>query len=343
MPVITKPNQHFNTVLYTGTQTTGRTVTGVGFQPDLVWGKSRNNAQNNTLWNSVVGPTKYLFSNATNAETTNGETLQSFNADGFTLGDAFTNESGYTYVAWNWKAGGAAVTNTSGSITSQVSANPTAGFSIVTYTGNGTQPSTIGHGLGVAPVFVLIKNRSTSQNWQGFFNISAYPVTSGFFLEGLNNTNAMQSGGSLWNSTAPTSTVLTVGNNDSNQSGRNYVLYCFAPVAGYSAFGSYTGNGSTDGPFVYTGFRPRWIMIKQSSSSGEGWYIVDTSRDTYNSMGTILIASDSGGDNTSQYPYIDCLSNGFKLRRTWAGVNGSSATYIYMAFAESPFKYASAR
>jgi hypothetical protein len=339
MPVITKPNQHFDATLYTGNGTAQTITNAGGFQPDLVWGKARNNAQNHTLWNSVVGTTKYLISNATTAETTNGETLQSFNSNGYTLGNAFTNEAAYTYVGWQWKAGGAAVTNTAGTITSQVSANPTAGFSIVTYTGNGSN-STVGHGLGVAPSWVICKRRSGIGGWPVFvkaLNNSAQYMT-------LNNTDAATTDAGVWNSIAPTSTTFSLGTDTfANGSGATYVAYCFAPVEGYSAFGSYTGNGSTDGPFVYLGFRPRWVMVKLSSVGTTSWAIYDSSRDTYNTEQNSLFADSSTSEISNSSNGVDFLSNGFKLRTTNATWNSNTNTFIYAAFAENPFKYANAR
>jgi hypothetical protein len=332
----TQANDYFNVVLYTGTSPSTNSVTGVNFQPDLVWVKSRTSG---TRWHEnydVLRPNKKLSSNATDAEYTENMT---FNSDGFTTsGGVGPNESGNSYVGWAWKANGAGSSNTAGTITSTVSANTTSGFSIVTYTGTGTL-GTVGHGLGVAPAMIIIKRRNGAADWDVYHRSTG----SGQYLS-LNLTNAAAS--SAWlNNTSPSSTVFTLngGSFTANTSGATLVAYCFAPVAGYSAFGSYTGNGSNDGPFVFTGFRPRWVMIKQSSASGEGWFIVDTSRDTYNAMGTILIANDSGADNTSQYPYIDYVSNGFKLRKNWAGVNGSGSTYIYAAFAETPAKFSLAR
>ena len=333
MPAITKPSSHFNAVTYTGTGSE-RSITGVGFQPDFVWAKSRSNTQNHTLFNSVVGTTKYLFSNATTAETTNGETLKSFNADGYTLGTAFTNETAYTYVSWNWKAGGAAVTNTTGTISTQVSANPTAGFSVMTYTGNATNNATIGHGLGAVPKLLIWKPRDSVTDWMVW-----HAGLSGYNYDLRLNTTANQgTGADPLNNTAPGSSVVTLRNQgDVNGSGTTIVCYAFAEIAGYSAFGKYTGNGSSDGTFVYLGFRPKWMLIKRLAT--ESWILVDSSRDPYNLVAKYLLANTTGAE-ASGVSY-DFVSNGIKFRGV--SQNESAATYIYAAFAESPLKYANAR
>ena len=343
MPIITKPNQHFDATLYTGTSA-AQTITNAGaFQPDLVWGKNRTNVNGHRLTDSVRGTGKVLFSDTTNGDTTGDGQLSSFNSNGFGLTGgtgAFEglNQSGNNYVAWQWKAGGAAVTNTAGSIQSQVSANPTAGFSVVTYTGNNTA-STVGHGLGVAPKMIIAKVKSTTGAW-GVYHES---ITASQVLY-LNVTDAADGSG-IWNSTAPTSSVFSIGAHPtSNPSGQTLVAYCFSQVAGYSAFGSWTGNGSTDGPFIYTGFRTRFIMTKRSSSTGN-WLMLDTSRNPYNDTNLTLAANLSGAETTGAGGNwgFDILSNGFKIRGVNSEINSSGQTYIYMAFAEAPFKFANAR
>jgi hypothetical protein len=242
------------------------------------------------------------------------------------------------YIAWQWNAGGSTVTNTSGTITSTVRANTTSGFSIVTYTGTGAN-ATVGHGLGVAPAFGIVKSRSSVTDWKVWHQ----SLTSAAYYLFLNTTDAQGNASSIWG-TSPgrTSTTFSVGtNSDTNASGSTYVAYCFAPVAGYSAFGSYTGNGSTDGPFVYLGFRPEFVMIKNATSAGSSWEMFDNARETFNLMDLELLANSSNAEGT--YTYGDFVSNGFKLRSTNNGVNQSSATLIYMAFAENPFKYSLAR
>ena len=281
-----------------------------------------------------------MQSNTTSAESSYG-ILPSINSNGFTVFTNGTylasNESGGTYVGWQWKAGGTAVSNTAGTITSSVSANTTAGFSVVTYTGTGAN-ATVGHGLGVAPSLVICKDRSAAQGW------ITYHISSGAtnYLV-LNATTAATASSTAWNNTAPTSSVFSVGVNSGTGGLTDpYVAYCWAPVAGYSAFGSYTGNGSADGPFIYTGFRPRWLMIKRTDST-QNWIIVDTSRDTYNVANKRLFANLSDAEDTGIPNYMDMVSNGFKCRDSNVSYNASGGTYIYAAFAENPLKYANAR
>jgi hypothetical protein len=334
----TQANDYFNAVLYTGNGST-QSITGVGFQPDWVWLKSRSNATDHELTDAVRGATKSLISNSTAAEATDTNGLTAFNSDGFSLGtDANYNGSARTYVAWNWNAGGSNATNTSGTITSTVRANTTSGFSIVTYTGNGSSGATIGHGLGAAPSFYVVKNRgSANKDWE------CYHISLGNTNRiRLNVTSAADTGGTMWANTSPTSTVFSVGSDaDVNASTNTYVAYCFAPVAGYSAFGSYTGNGAADGPFVYLGFRPEFVMIKNATTAGTSWEMFDNARETFNLMDLELLANSSAAEGT--YTYGDFVSNGFKLRSTNNGVNQSTATLIYVAFAENPFKYSLAR
>jgi hypothetical protein len=349
-PTILDGDQYFNAVTYTGTSGT-QSVTGVGFQPDFVWIKNRTSTLSHVLQDAVRGTTAYLVSNATTAENTNTASnwFRSFNSDGFTVatltdpGGVSTNEwnnTGYNYVSWNWKANGAGSSNTAGTITSTVSANTSAGFSIVTYTGNGTSGATIGHGLGVAPKMIIVKRRDAVAAWDVYH--ASIGATGRLYL---NTTDATNTSSAPWNDTAPTSSVFTVGTaTDTNASGSTIVAYCFAQIAGYSAFGSYTGNGSTDGPFVFTGFRPRFVMIKASSISGENWYIVDATRSPYNAAILYLSPNNSDAEaSPGAAQFFDFLSNGFKLRVSGSYSNSSGATYIYMAFAENPFKIANAR
>lgn len=334
-----------NATLYTGnggTQTITNGVAGQSFQPDMVWGKSRSAVENHSLYDSVrlvSSVYKALYPNLTNAETTdNGVTA--FNSNGFTLGGATINTNTATYVGWQWKAGGTAVSNTSGTITSSVSANTTSGFSVVTYTGTGSAGATVGHGLGVAPSMVIVKERGNANIWA----VGSSSLTSWAYYLRLNATNAASNADNAWNSTAPSSSVFTIGDITAvNRSSGTYVAYCWSQIAGFSSFGSYTGNGSTDGTFVYLGFRPRWIMVKRTDSvSGADWQISDTSENPYNQTSQTLAANDNRGSTTFAF-YADILSNGFKLRGTDGGNNASGGTYIYMAFAENPFKYANAR
>jgi hypothetical protein len=330
--------------LYTGNGSTQTVVNSdlgsTGFKPDLVWVKSRSAATDNKLTDSVNGATRAVVSNSTAAATSDTNGLTAFSTNGFTLGtDTTYNNNAATYVAWQWQAGqGTTSSNTSGSITSTVSVNATAGFSVVTYTGNGST-GTIGHGLGVAPSFIIVKDRTQAVSW------IVYQTTlgAGKFME-LNTTASVYTDTRPWNNTSPTSSVFSVGNyNNTNNSGDIYVAYCWAPVAGFSQFGSYTGNGSADGPFVYTGFRPKFLLFKQSSAAGEYWHLMDTSRSPYNGVDLDLYPNLSQAESTYSPPALDLLSNGFKFRTNNGAWNGSGATYIYAAFAENPFKYANAR
>jgi len=338
--------------LYTGngattgnTQSISNAVNGVSFQPDLVWVKSRSAATFNILVDSVRGTNTTLYSNGTNAEESLSNVMNSFNSGGFTAaynsayGNVVTNANAVTYVGWQWKAGGTAVSNTAGSITSSVSANTTAGFSVVTYTGNATNGATVGHGLGVSPSMIIGKIRSTTGDWY------VWQTAMGDNFMRLNTTaaQAASTANGVYNTGSFTSSVFALGSGSSmNASGGTFVAYCFSAVAGYSAFGSYTGNASTDGPFVYLGFRPRFILIKCTSTTGD-WWLEDTSRNTYNAADLVLFPNTSGAESGPNTYYWDFLSNGFKIRSTSAGYNGSGNTYIYAAFAENPFKYANAR
>jgi hypothetical protein len=338
------PSDYFNTVLYTGTSAT-QSITGVGFQPDWVWFKRRGAVENHWLTDAVRGSTKGLFSNATTAETTRTDQLTSFDADGFSLGaDAagYTNVSGQSYVAWNWLAGNGTSSNSDGTITSTVSVSQKAGFSVVSYTGTAGGTQTVGHGLGAAPVFIISKNRTDAgTDWYtatGF--LSGWNWNSDYFKLNTTGAKATDGGGTVF-PVAPTSAVFTIGDASTNSSGKNYIAYCFADVEGYSKFGSYTGNGSTDGPFVYCGFRPAFVMFKRTDSTGE-WMMVDDARQAFNSDTPYLDANSSAAESTSSNE-VDFLSNGFKLRSAGGRNNASGGTYIFMAFAESPFKYANAR
>lgn len=342
-PTIADGATQFAATTYTGTGSSlaiANTVNGKSFQPDFVWVKGRSGATDHALYDSVRGTTLDLVSNSTAAETTQATGLTAFGSSGFTVGAlAKLNTNTATYVGWQWKASNAAaVTNTSGSISSQVSANPSAGFSIVTYTGTGAN-ATVGHGLGIAPKMVIIKSRTVVQDWAVYHS----NLTSAAYWLQLNGTGAQNNNATIWNSTAPTSTVFSVGTAGvSNASTSPMVAYCFSEIEGFSRFGSYTGTGAADGMFIYLGFRPRWVMIKQSSAAGQSWVIVDTSRDTNNVAGLDLYANLSNAE-ADERPVIDVLSNGFKIRNTYTNSNTSTATYIYAAFAENPFKNSLAR
>ena len=340
-PTIPAGNLFMNATLYTGTsaaQSITNGVAGASFQPDLVWIKSRSSAYDHNVFDSVRGVYKQLVPNATYAENNYTTSLTAFNSNGFSVGsDIGTNNSGSTFVAWQWKAGGTAVSNTSGSITSSVSANTTSGFSVVTYTGTGSA-ATVGHGLGVAPSMIIIKVRSRAGDDWGVYHQSL--GNTGFLA--LNTTATNTTSNVFWNSTSPTSSVFSLGTNSNvNPSGQTLVAYCWSQIAGFSQFGSYTGNGSSDGPFVYLGFRPKFIMF-QCATAGSNWTIVDTARSTYNVATLTLLPNDSRAENS--YANYDFLSNGFKIRGSQVNeYNVSGQTYIYAAFAENPFKYANAR
>jgi len=341
-PAIADPGKHFKTVLYTGDGIAAHAITGVGFKPDLVWIKCRSNGDDHTLTDVVRGADRALYSNNTNQENVSSIRLQSFDDNGFTTGSSGdTNTSGRTFCAWCWKAGGAAVSNADGSITSQVSVNQTAGFSIVSYTANQTSGATVGHGLGKTPKMVIVKQRSgNTNNWT-------------VYHEGTGNTKALyldltlNEGGNFtgaWNNTSPTSSVFSLGNSvETNRSSSPYIAYCWTEIEGYSKFGSYVGNSSNDGTFVYCGFKPAWVMIKViTSGTTNSWYMHDSSRNSTNPSLEYLTANSSTGGTVATSP-LDMLSNGFKLRNgSYDGYNGAY-TYIFAAFAESPFQTANAK
>jgi len=338
---IDDPSAHFQTLLYTGNGS-ARSLTNDGnsdLQPDLIWIKERNNAVDNQLQDSSRGVTKTLQPNSNNGESTLSDIVTAFNSDGFSLGNNATwNENNDTYVAWQWKAnGGTTTTNDAsatsvGTIDSVYQANTTAGFSIVTHTGSGSAGN-IAHGLGVAPEWVLTKNRSQAASWANY-HVS---VGNAYYLE-LDTTDAKETASSVWGDTTPSSTTFRVGgaNTKNNSSSDNFVSYCFTPIQGYSKFGSFTGNGNADGPFVYTGFKLAWLMIKETVSGG-GWGMWDNKRTPTNTMKIRLLANSNAADDTSNDNSVDFLSNGFKMRTTSGGFNQNSTEIIYMAFAEHPF------
>jgi len=335
--------------LWTGNGST-QTISGLNFSPDWVWVKGRNTADNHSIFDSVRGVGNYLASNSTGAEGNSASSLTSFNADGFTSGGSVIGGNGSTYVAWCWDAGSSTVSNTQGSITSTVRANASAGFSIVTYTGNINADQTIGHGLGVAPQFIIVKRRSSTEPWYCYHKFIDATAPANYDIS-LNSTAARRDY-PTFGDVLPTSTVFSVGQTGaSNETNETYVAYCFAPVTGYSSFGSYTGT-ATAGNFVYTGFRPKWIMIKNySGGSISNWALVDSTRSFANVANHTLAANLTnaesafgGGESVfGAGNKIDLVSNGFVLREGNAWGNESSTNYIYMAFAESPINYSRAR
>jgi len=339
---IDDPSAYFQTALYTATGSS-LSITNDGnsdLKPDLIWFKRRDSTTSNALFNSSVGRDGFLISDTDASEfaVAAGYELLTFDSDGFSLGLnqwGVTNSSG-NRVAWQWKAnGGTTSSNTDGSITSTVQANQDAGFSIVTYTGTGTA-ATIGHGLGVAPAMYIVKNRDQAgTNWTVFHK----DLTSNAYSLYLNDNSAQSNAVGYWNGTSPTSTVFSIKNTsgDVNTNTEDYVVYCFAEKQGYSKFGSYVGNGSTNGPFVYTGFKPAFIMRKRTDGAG-GWSILDYQRNPTNLADQFLNAdANSAESNYLDIFSIDILSNGFKFRTTRYESNQSGSTYIYMAFAENPF------
>jgi len=346
---INKPNSYFDTQTWVGTNASGRTFTGLNFQPDYIWVKCYNSSNYYQMMVDRVRGGNYFLATAITAAEDNkshGE-ITSWNSGGTTWIDG-TNASyprlyyndgvgssagGSEYVAWQFKAGNSAgSSNTSGSITSTVSASTTSGFSIVSYTGTGSS-ATVGHGLGLTPKFIIVKNRTSAGNWMVW--VSTFTINQGLNLD---NTDGTFTSGSTFISSVG-STTFTIGNSSIvNTNTNNYIAYCFADVKGYSKFGSYTGNGSTDGTFVYTGFKPAFVLIKQSSAAGEFWTLSDNKRVAdYNVTDARLFPNSQNAESSNGAGNIDFLSNGFKIRNSDAPMNTSSATYIYMCFASNPF------
>jgi hypothetical protein len=331
---INKGSSYFNTVLYTGTQT--QQTINVGFQPDFVWIKSRSNVQVNALFDAVRGVSiGALQSNATAAENAN-QKLVAYTSTGFTLPSVnyeWTNTTGWTFASWNWLGANTTVSNTAGSITSTVSANPTAGFSVVSYTGAQGSNFTIGHGLSVTPNIVFAKSRNTVANWGVYYRNNGvntnYMSLNSTGAQGTNNGSLAGGAYMVMNSTTLQIDFAAFAN-----AGSSMIAYCFAEIKGYSKFGSYTGNGSTDGPFVYTGFKPAFFIVKCSNTTFN-WVVEDNKRNTFNVVDKYLLPNTSDAEGT--LTLVDFLSNGIKIRTTDNSHNGSGNTYIYMAFAENPF------
>jgi len=346
-PEIADPTAHFNTNLWTGNGSTGQSI-NVGFQPDLLIAKERTTATYVSARNSVTGVTKSLFTALTNAEYTETDGVTAFTSTGFNLsgdGYGYVNRNTYTYVGWNWKAGGAAVTNDDGSIDSEVSANTTAGFSIVSWTGTGSNV-TVGHGLSQAPELVINKSRSQGNVYAGWtvYSEPTWVSTTNTNLLYLNTSAGQADDTNIWQDAPTASLIQPQGGawQGIGVSGEDYIAYCFHSVEGYSKIGSYEGNAATDGAFIYTGFRPAWVLIKSVDSS-EGWLVTDDKRVGYNPVGqNWLLVNSSAAETTGNDKPYDYVSNGFKLRDGSALFN-SASTYIYLAFAETPFKTANAR
>ena len=328
---INKSSNFFNAKLWTGNGNTGLAITGVNFKPDLTWIKERNQTRGHVLFDVVRGAT-YQFnpnSNATNVAV--AESLKTFDTDGFTVGNATSvNENSYLYVSWNWLASNSTASNTAGSINSTVSVNTTSGCSVVSYSANNTAGATVGHGLGVIPKMILVKESTGSVNDWVVYNASVGNTKKTI----LNESNA-ESIDNFMNDTTPTSTVFSISDASVvNRTGSTYMAYCFAEVQGFSKFGTYKSNESTNGTFTYCGFKPAFVLIKQSNLARD-WYMYDNKRNTFNVINKEINANNSGAEDTGDA--IDFLSNGFKIRTTGASLNDAGGTYLYMCFAENPF------
>jgi len=343
-------SQHFVTAIYTGdgasTRTIDNTITDasgvetgdpIQFSPDFVWIKNRGSTYNHLLMDSIRGADRILKSNDTGAEGT-ATYNNAFLSNGFYFGSASVawNQNGVGHVMWQWRGSDSSpVSNTDGTITSTVSANPTAGFSVVTYTGNGASNQSIGHGLSTAPKVLICKERNNARLWD-------FTYTCGDGSYDFMKLNATDAKLDITGRSAPTNSLIYVNGANSNNNTSTYVAYCFAEVEGFSKFGSYTGNGSTDGTFVYTGFRPAFMMVKRTDAI-TNWLLIDNTRNPYNGVDKHLHPNLSNAESTAGNPWSDFLSNGFKLRASYGETNTSGGTYIYMAFAENPFKNSLAR
>jgi len=329
---INKSTDYFNTVLYTGNGSAGNSITGVGFQPDFVWIKNRGNTESHAVFDAVRGVTKRIATNSSGGEETNANTVTAFGTDGFTVGtNAGVNGSGVSTVAWNWKMNGAGSSNSDGSVTTTVSVDSTAKMSIVKWTGTGSA-ATIGHGLGVTPDYIIVKCLDSGENWVVWSNAMA----ANQFLR-LSTSASVGTDSYVWNNTLPTSSVFSVSSdNTTNKSGSGMVAYCFSNVKGFCKAGKYTGNGNADGTFVYTGFKPAFVLYKNSTDSATNWQIHDSARSPSNLSVNRLNPNDSSVEVTTTGDSFDLLSNGFKARGTASNSNTSAKNYIYMAFAEAP-------
>ena len=321
--------------LFTSTGSAQTITNQYGFKPDFVWQKARSEADANGLVDSVRGVNKIIYSNLTNAEATATNALTVFNSNGYTGGGDAIATNGNTAVAWQWQAGqGSNTTNTTGSVTSTVSTNTTAGFSVVKWTAPSSGTGTVGHGLGVAPTFMFWKSTSNSDSWTTYHQ--SLGANSYLFL---NQTGGASTSSGFWGTINSSTFTAITGTNC--LASISYISYCWTEIAGFSKFGSYTGNGSADGPFIYLGFRPKWLMLKRSSDTSN-WLIVDSSRSTYNIVTPTLYADLSAVEDSNNL--LDFVSNGFKVRYAGGtGINANGSTFVYAAFAENPFNYSLAR
>ena len=332
---IDDPTIYFNTVLYAGTGSE-QTVSGVNFQPDWTWLKSRSNGQPHVVSDSVRGATKQLYTADGQAETSYSQYVKSFNSDGFVLGtDAQINQSSQTFVSWNWKAG-TSFTNSAGAngadVASAGSVNTDAGFSIVTYSGTSASSKTIFHGLTAVPKMMLIKCRNNAENWSVYHK--SMTALNGMYL----NLTSAQAAVDLFADTEPTSSVFSVNQDSrSGENGKTYVAYCFAEKQGYSKISSYVGNGNADGPFIYTGFKPAWVLRKRTTSATGNWFLNDNKRDGFNGASSNDALLPNSTTAETDPGRIDLLANGYKVRHTDGDINASGETYIFAAFSENPF------
>ena len=328
---VPKSTAYFNTKLYSGNGGT-QTITGVGFQPDWTWIKNRNAGEHHVLTDVVRGANKQLRTNGNNAQGTLTTQLTAFTSDGFSVGaGSEVNNGSQTYASWNWKANGLGSSNTDGSINSiYTSASTTSGFSIVNYTGNGTAGATVGHGLGKEVKTIIIKKYNTTSDW--VYGSSGMGFTK---YMNLNSTSAESTYSGMFNNIAPTSSVFTLGaDGQVNASGGTYIAYCFAEIPGFSKFGLYEGTGNADGPFVYTGFKPSFVMIKAKGQT-ESWYINDNKRPGYNTNNYYLNPNTNSAEGTSTTLATGLLSNGFKPFNSDTSMNTSGQGYVYMAFGQT--------
>ena len=358
--VAVTPSEHFSTVAWTGDGTDDRSITGVGFQPDFTWIKGRNTTEWHHVYDAVRGANKSIYPNSVYQQETLTDTFESFDSDGFTVGynasysSVFGNKASTNYLAWNWKANGSGSANTAGSINTTVSVNTDAGFSIIKYPGNVTAGATIGHGLSKAPEFFVVKGLTDDNadnnagNWQSY-HIGLDLASPEDYHINMNGTTVMADSATRWHDTAPTSTLITLGADwEINNGSCNFIAYAFHSVDGFSKMGYYEGNQNADGIFVYTGFRPEFVLIRNTVTAGEGFVIMNNKSDPSNVVGTYITVypgtlSEQGTAGTASSRSIDFLSNGFKLRGNSTEINESGDKHIYIAFAETPFKYANAR
>tara|TARA_B110000977_G_C10977940_1_gene454949 strand:+ start:119 stop:1165 length:1047 start_codon:yes stop_codon:yes gene_type:complete len=331
---INKSSDYFVTNLWTGNDT-AQTITGIPFAPDFVWIKNRSAAESHTLVNTVIGANNFLKSNAASANNTNSEFLKSFTSDGYTLGNADeVNNGSNNIVGWNWKANGQGSSNTDGSInTTYTSANTTSGFSIVQYTGTGAN-ATVGHGLGISPKMIILKQTNTSKDWMIYHKYTNPNGTGSQYYLHLNSSDGKASNATMWQNTDPTSSLFSLGSSSNvNGSSDTYIAYCFAEVQGYSKISSYVGNGNVDGSFIHTGFKPAYVIAKRTDGASN-WNQFDNKRFGFNVKNPLLYPNLTNLE--ADDVFIDLLSNGFKWRTTNGDINASGGSYIYMAFAEAP-------